>query len=423
MPDFAYTARDASGKKVTGTIGAGNQRDAAVQLAGRSLFPIDVKPADKHSAAPDRIRSRSVKPQTMAIFYGQMASLLRSGVSMMRALTVLSEQASDKNLKLVLTDIRARVEEGEPLGSAMARYPRVFSEMGVNMVRAGTEGGFLEDALDRVGTFTELQEDLKGKTVSALAYPVFLFGVGSLVITVLIVFFVPKFDPLFARLRDKGEMPALTDGLLTFSKLLQGYGIFILLAIVLVGVLLRFKLQTEEGKFAADRYKLKIPVLGGILMSLAVARFCRVLGTLLGNGVPFLRSLEISRAATGNRLLSRSIGEASENIRAGESLATPLRSSGYFPQTVVEMISVAEESNSLEDVLPTIADSLEKRTFRKLDLFVRLLEPVMLLIMATLVLIGVMALLIPVIKSSAAVWESTRLASRRCCGRRWWPHH
>jgi len=403
MPDFAYTARDASGKKVTGTIGAGNQRDAAVQLAGRSLFPIDVKPADKHSAAPDRIRSRSVKPQTMAIFYGQMASLLRSGVSMMRALTVLSEQASDKNLKLVLTDIRARVEEGEPLGSAMARYPRVFSEMGVNMVRAGTEGGFLEDALDRVGTFTELQEDLKGKTVSALAYPVFLFGVGSLVITVLIVFFVPKFDPLFARLRDKGEMPALTDGLLTFSKLLQGYGIFILLAIVLVGVLLRFKLQTEEGKFAADRYKLKIPVLGGILMSLAVARFCRVLGTLLGNGVPILRSLEISRAATGNRLLSRSIGEASENIRAGESLATPLRSSGYFPQTVVEMISVAEESNSLEDVLPTIADSLEKRTFRKLDLFVRLLEPVMLLIMATLVLIVVMALLIPVIKTSSAI--------------------
>lgn len=403
MPDFAYVARDSSGKKVTGTIDAGNSRDAAMQLASRSLFPVDVKPADRRAAAPDRLRSRRVKPQTMAVFYGQLASLLRSGVSMMRSLTVLGEQASDKNLNVVLADIRSRVEEGEPLGNAMARYPRVFSEMGINMVRAGTEGGFLEDALDRVSTFTELQEDLKGKTVSAMAYPVFLFGVGSIVITVLIVFFVPKFDPLFARLRDKGEMPALTDGLLSFSMMLQSYGIYILLAIIALGFFLRFKLQSEAGKYTADRVKLKIPVLGDILMSLAVARFCRVLGTLLGNGVPILKSLEISRAATGNRLLSRSIAEASENIRAGESLASPLRSSGYFPKTVVEMISVAEESNSLESVLPTIADTLEKRTFRRLDLFVRLLEPVMLLIMATLVLIVVMALLIPVIKSSSAI--------------------
>lgn len=403
MPDFAYVARDLTGKKVTGTIDAGNSRDAATQLAGRSLFPIDVKPATRSAAAPDRMRSRRVKAQTMAVFYGQLASLLRSGVSMLRALTVLGEQSSDKNLSLVLSDIRARVEEGEPLGSAMARYPRVFSEMGINMVRAGTEGGFLEDALDRVGTFTELQEDLKGKTISALAYPVFLFGVGTIVITVLLVFFVPKFDPLFARLRDKDEMPFLTDALLSFSLMLQSYGIWVLLAAIAAGLLLRHQLQSEEGKFAADRFKLKIPVLGSILMSLAVARFCRVLGTLLGNGVPILKSLEISRAATGNRLLSRSIAEASENIRAGESLAAPMRSSGYFPQTVVEMISVAEESNSLETVLPTIADSLEKRTFRRLDLFVRLLEPVMLLIMATLVLIVVMALLIPVIKSSSAI--------------------
>src|SRR6056297_1510534 len=403
MPDFAYTARDASGKKVTGTIGAGNQRDAAVQLAGRSLFPIDVKPADKHSAAPDRIRSRSVKPQTMAIFYGQMASLLRSGVPMMRSLTVLSAQAPDPTLKQVLAEIRARVEEGEPMGNAMARYPRVFSDMAVNMVRAGTEGGFLEDALDRVGTFTELQEDLKGKTVSALAYPGFLFGVGTIVITALIVFFVPKFEMLFTRLRAKGEMPALTEALLSFSKFLQSYGIWMLIAMVVVGLLVRRQLATESGKETKDRLKLKLPVLGNILMNLAVARFCRVLGTLLGNGVPILRSLEISRAATGNLLLSRSIGDASENIRAGDSLASPLRSSGYFPETVVEMISVAEESNSLDTVLPNIADTLEKQTFRRLDLFVKLLEPVMLLVMAMLVLAVVMALLIPVIRSSTAI--------------------
>lgn len=403
MADFAYVARDQSGKKVSGTIDAGNQRDATMQLSSRALFPIEVRPADGKAASPDRLRSRRVKAQTMAVFYGQLASLLRSGVSMMRALTVLGDQATDKNLKVVLQDIKSRVEDGEPLGNAMARYPRVFSDMGVNMVKAGSEGGFLEDALDRVGSFTELQEDLKGKTVSSMAYPAFLFVVGSVVITILIVFFVPKFDPLFARLRAKGEMPAMTDALLSFSLFLQTYGLFIVAAFAGVILLLRYQLQTEEGKMTFDKLKLRVPVLGNILMNLSVARFCRVLGTLLGNGVPILRSLEISRAAAGNRLLSQSIGEASENIRSGESLASPLRSSGYFPQTVVEMISVAEESNSLESVLPNIAETLEKRTFRRLDLFVRLLEPLMLLVMAALVLIVVMALLIPVIKSSSAI--------------------
>jgi general secretion pathway protein F/type IV pilus assembly protein PilC len=271
------------------------------------------------------------------------------------------------------------------------------------MVRAGTEGGFLEDALERVGAFTELQEDLKGRTISAMAYPVFLFSVGTVVLSALLVFFVPKFDMLFDRLRRNNQMPRATEWLLSFSNFLQNYGVFLLLAVVVAIVLIRFKLQTDAGKQLADRIKLKIPVLGGILMNLAVARFCRVLGTLLGNGVPILKSLEISGTAAGNRLLRDSIAGASENIRSGESLASPLRASGHFPPTVVEMISVGEESNSLESVLPDIADSLEKITFRRLDLFVRLLEPIMLLVMAILVLGVVLALLVPVLKSSTTL--------------------
>jgi len=316
---------------------------------------------------------------------------------------VLSEQSSDPVLKEVIGEIRNRVEDGEPIGDAMARFPRVFSEMACNMVRAGTEGGFLEDALDRVGAFTELQEDLKGKTVSAMAYPIFLFSVGTVVLSALLVFFVPKFDMLFDRLRSKGQMPAATEWLLSFSNFLQNYGWAVLLAIGIALVAIRMKLQTEAGKEMADRAKLKIPVLGNILMNLAVARFCRVLGTLLGNGVPILKSLEISASAAGNQLLSQSIMNASENIQSGESLATPLRSSGHFPPSVVEMISVGEESNSLDTVLPDVADSLEKTTFRRLDLFVRLLEPIMLLVMAILVLGVVMALLVPVLKSSTTL--------------------
>jgi general secretion pathway protein F/type IV pilus assembly protein PilC len=285
----------------------------------------------------------------------------------------------------------------------MARFPKIFSEMACNMVRAGTEGGFLEDALDRVGSFTELQEDLKGRTVSALAYPIFLFSVGTVVLSALLVFFVPKFDMLFERLRKTGQMPYATEMLLAFSNLLQSYGWILLLAVFAGFVALRVRLQSDSGKEMADRAKLKIPVLGSILMNLAVARFCRVLGTLLGNGVPILKSLEISGTAAGNRLLRDSVTNATENIKSGESLASPLRSSGYFPPSVVEMISVGEESNTLDQVLPDIADSLEKTTFRRLDLFVRLLEPLMLLVMAVLVLGVVLALLVPVLKSSTTL--------------------
>jgi len=404
MTMFSYVARDLKGNRVAGTIDAGNQRDATSQLSAKSLFPIEVKLIDTQSTfAAMTKRTRRVKGQTMATFYSQLASLLRSGVPMIRAITVLSQQSGEPTLSEVLVEIRGRVEDGEALGQAMSRYPRVFSDMAINMTRAGAEGGFLEDALDRVGTFTELQEDLKGRTISALAYPVFLFGVGSIVITILLVFFVPKFDVLFDRLREKDQMPWITDALLSFSRFLQGYGWLALLGIIVAFALFRVRLQSEEGKDWADRIKLKIPVLGPILMNLAVARFCRVLGTLLSNGVPILKSLEISRTATGNRLLSRSISDASENIRAGDTLASPLRTSGHFPLTVVEMISVAEESNSLDSVLPAIADSLEKRTFRRLDLFVRLLEPVMLLVMAMLVMMVVLALLVPVIRSSTAI--------------------
>lgn len=402
MPTFAYTARDMTGKQVTGTLEATGEREVAALLSEQSLFPVNVKSTGSHSGSLFG-RSKKVKGQTMAVFYSQLASLLRAGVPMIRALTVLSEQSTNATLQEIIEDIRGRVEDGEPIGDAMAKYPRVFSEMACNMVRAGTEGGFLEDALDRVGTFTELQEDLKGRTVSAMAYPIFLFSVGSIVLTALLVFFVPKFDMMFERLRKNDQMPWATEALLGFSTFLQSYGWIALLAIVAILFAVRMKLQSDSGQDLADRIKLKIPVLGNILMNLAVARFCRVLGTLLGNGVPILKSLEIAGTAAGNRLLRDSVTNATENIKSGESLASPLRASGHFPPSVVEMISVGEESNSLDTVLPDIADSLEKTTFRRLDLFVRLLEPLMLLVMAVLVLAVVLALLIPVLKSSTTL--------------------
>ena len=266
------------------------------------------------------------------------------------------------------------------------------------MSRAGAEGGFLEDALTRVGIFTEQQAELKSRTIGALIYPAVLAGIGTIVVAGLLIFFVPKFGELFQQLRDLGELPAVTDWLLAFSSFLRRFGWMLVIAAGFVWVAIQMQLNTEKGREFADRIKIKVPMMGKIFLDLAVARFCRVLGTLLKNGVPILTALDISRDATGNRVLSAAIAKASENITSGESLSRPLERSGHFPQNVTEMITVAEESNTLDSVLVNIADGLEKQTIRRLDLFVKLIEPLMLMVMAGIILIVVVALLLPIMK-------------------------
>jgi type II secretory pathway component PulF len=399
MPDFAYIARDMAGQKISGTLCAQSEREVIAILSGKSLFPVQVS-ADKVLAPGAHLR---VRGQAMATVYSQMAALLRSGVPLLRSIAVLRDQTSNKNLKTILDDVYGRVEEGTNMADAMARFPRAFSEMAVNMVRAGAEGGFLEDALERVATFTEQQEDLKGRTVSAMVYPLLLGTAGTVVVTGLIVFFVPKFAVMFDRLRERGELPWATDALLWVSDTSRQWGWLVLLVLAIAAVWARFRFNNPEGRRLADLIKIKVPIAGQIFLNFAVARFCRVLGTLLHNGVPILKALEISRDASGNRVLSEAIARASENISGGHSLAGPLAGSGHFPKMVVEMIAVAEESNSLDKVLVDLADDLEKRTSRQLDLAVRLLEPIMLIILAVVVLIVVIALLVPVMKMSSAM--------------------
>jgi type II secretory pathway component PulF len=401
VPDFAYIARDMAGQRVTGVLEAPSEREVLTSLLAKSLFPIEVA-----ANAPMSVlgSNRRIKAQLMATVYGQLAALLRSGVPLLRSLTVLHDQSSHRGLKEVLGKVRADVEEGTTLAEAMLRHPKAFSEMATNMVRAGAEGGFLEDALERVATFTEQQEELKSRTVGAMAYPVFLAVVGMLVVTILLVFFVPMFEPLFESLRQQGEMPALTQGLLIVSNTLGSWWGAGFLALVVTGVVtLHRHFQTPEGRITKDRWKLKLPMAGKLFLSMAVSRFCRVLGTLLQNGVPILRSLEISSQAAGNRVIAAAIQSAAENITAGQSLAAPLIKSGYFPRDVVEMIAVAEESNSLDSVLVNIADGLDRRTWRQLDLLVRFLEPIMLLLLAVIVLLVALSLLMPVMRMSMMV--------------------
>jgi len=401
MPEFAYTARNLSGQVVSGSLTANSERDAVNALSGQSLFPIKVTAAKNPAAR--QVFGGKVSDQKIANFYEQFASLMTNGVPMIRSLTILKQQSSTPALSSTLGDVIARVEDGEGIAEAFARHPQVFSEMAVNMSRAGAEGGFLEDALERVAAFTEQQAELKSRTVGALIYPLVLAVIGSLVVTILLVFFVPKFGEMFEQLRTAGNMPAITEWLLWFSTNLQRYGIFVLIAMVMLYGFIKVQLSTPAGRRLWDRVKLKIPLFGPIFLSLAVARFCRVLGTLLKNGVPILKALEISRDASGNKILSEAIQQASENITSGESLSVPLKKSGHFPINVTEMISVAEESNTLDEVLVSISDSLEKSTVRKLDIMVKLIEPLMLLVMASIIMVVVIALLLPIMRMGSVM--------------------
>ena len=391
-----------SGQEVRGLLTAGTETEVVSTLSSRQLFPLKIELAES-ARSDERLRGRRVKARDLATFYAQLSDLLRSGVPLLRSLELLQRQSRNRVLKVVLQEVRDEVADGTRLAEALRQHSNVFSELAVSMVRAGEEGSFLEDVLRRIADFTEHQEDLKGKVIGATVYPMFLIVVGGAVLTVMMVWFVPKFEPVFQRLETRGELPWATTAVVAISDTLASYGLVVAGLIATVAFFALQYFSSDEGRLTLDRTKLVIPGAGKIYRSLAIARFCRILGTLLNNGVPILNSLRIAKDATGNKVLANAINEASDFISAGKTLAEPLRASGEFPEEAVEIIAVAEEANNLEKVLVDIAESMERRTYRYLELFVRLLEPLMLLIMALLILFVMLGLLLPVLQSSSVL--------------------
>jgi type II secretory pathway component PulF len=401
MPEFTYEAVAVTGQRNQGSLTANNEREVMAMLDARGLYPLRIAAA---KTASHHRWGWKIGTRYTTAFYSQLADLLKSGVPLLRSLEILERQGSAPALKEIVREVRAKVADGTSLAEAMAMHPRAFSELAVSMVRAGQEGGFLEDVLKRIADFTENQEELKSKVIGALAYPVFLSIVGCVVLNVLVIFFVPKFEPIFKKLEEKGELPMLTQALIGTSHFLQGVGgLLVLAAIIAGGTTFWYWSATPKGRLIVDSWRLRMPGAGTIYLHYALSRFTRILGTLLHNGIPILQSLRIAKDSTGNRVLADAIDKSADNITAGDTLAAPLAACKYLPRDVVEMIAVGEESNSLETVLVDIAIGLEKRTSRQLDLFVRLLEPMMLLVMAGITLLVVAGLLLPVFKMSSAI--------------------
>jgi len=405
MTDFAYTAKSTTGEKRSGTIAATTRSEAMQRLRSQSLFPMTLidQGTGKSKMSSLSLPVRVTKEQT-ADFCGQLADLLSNGVAMLESIRILADATENLKLKIIAMRIHDAIAQGDSLDVAMGRESSVFSELTLGMVRAGQEGAFLEEALQRTAMFLRKQDEMRSKIIGALAYPMILGIVGTIITSAMVVFLVPKFQPFFDRLEQNGTgLPLITIVLLGTSHLMLKYGVFVLLAIVGIAIGVYRAMNTATGRRILDQAKLKTPLVGSIFHDAAVSRACRVLGTMLKNGVPLLRSLRISSESTGNMLLAEAMMKSVENVTAGDTLSKPLAASGLIPPQVMAMIRVAEESNTLDEVLITIADRIDNRIERRLEVLVRMIEPMMLILIGSMVMFVIVGVLLPVFDLNSSV--------------------
>ena len=383
MVDFRYTARTSSGEKVAGVIEAESEASVLRSLEEQSLFPIEI--VDKTSSSSTVTYGR-VGARELGVMYGQLADLLCSGVPLLRSLDSLIRSATSKRLKPLLQDIRGAVANGQSLTDSMRDHPETFPQLHVAMVQAGERASFLEDVLASLAGFIERLDELQGKVRGALIYPALLSLLGVSVMIAALLFFVPKFEPLLEGV----EKPLPTTIIFGLSYIVRAHWGGVLFGLAFATVALVSAVRSAKGRQMLEMWRLKIPVVGSALRMVAITRFCRILGTMLANGVPLLQALAISKGSTGSRILAERIEEAVESVRAGATLVAPLSKGDFMPPQILAMIAVAEESNHLQKVLVQIADTVERRTHRRVDQAVRLLEPVILCVVAAA--IGFLAL-------------------------------
>ncbi len=420
MPVYEFKGLDAKGKEVSGIVDADSSRTARAKLRKQGTFPTEVveqrggtprKVGGKDGNAKDKAKRKGLNVEIdfsksfqiitkadVATMTSQLSTLVGASIPMVEALSALLEQVEKPALKVVLADIKERVNEGASLAKALAAHPKIFDDLYVNMVAAGEQSGALDKVLDRLTEHTESMLALRSKVTTALIYPALMafIGVGLLSIIMLVV--VPKVRKLFDSF---GEgLPMLTKILLETSEFCMDW--WWLISLVASGALYGWRrwLGTENGRNTWDRWLLKIPVMGGILRTIAVSRFCRTLATLLASGVPILTALGIVKKVVGNKVLTDAIEKAADNIREGQSVAVPLRQSGEFPPLVTHMIAIGERTGDLEPMLEKVATAYDAAVERALATFTSLLEPLLIVVMGGTIGVTALALLLPMMQMS-----------------------
>ena len=398
MRRFLYRARDSGRRMTEGVIDAETDQEALLKLSQMGYFPLSIQ--GEESVAEGKAVTRAfglftrIRGRDLAFFSRQMADLLESGLTLMRALDVLREQTENPRLQEILLDLASQIRDGKSFSDALAVHPRVFSPLYVSMVRSGEVGGMLGGVLARLADFGEKQEELHVKVRSALAYPMVILLVGMGTVAVLLIFVIPKLVSLF---QEVGQvLPLPTRILIGLSGWLAGYW-WLLASLAGVGIFLVRRIGLSPGgRMAIDRIKLRIPVMGPLIKKVEIARFAQSLGTLLSHGVPILGAIHVVGQATGNELLKAEFEQIGEQLKGGTTLSQGMRQTGVFPPLVTHMVAVGEEAGTLDRALFKIADTYEREADRAMKLMTSLVEPVMILVMGSLVGFIVISMLLPI---------------------------
>ena len=404
MPRFFYKAKKGPDDVVDGHIEAETEYTAISKLSQMGYYPIKVEREDaglqKRGFYPSFFIGR-VRVRDMAVFTHQLSDLLGSGLTLLNALGVLSEQTENRYLKSVIQDVMTEVKDGVPLSTALSKYPNVFSRLFTSMVHSGEVGGVLEDVLKRLSQFYEKEEEIKAKIQTAMAYPILVSLVGVLTIFVLLSFVMPKLTMIFAEFDQ--ILPLPTRILVKVSNFFAEFWWLILSFFILFIFLLTRINKTKEGKLRFDIFILSIPVIGEFIGKVEIGRLTKSLATLLDNGVPILQSLEVVADTVGNEVLKRELERIGGQIRDGSSFSRAIRTSRHFPIFVMNMIAVGEEGGTLENALHKVGDSYERDADRLVKIMTSLIEPLLILGMGAVVAFIVIAMLLPIFRINLMV--------------------
>ncbi len=386
---FAYKAKESSGKLVEGLVEAADQKAALARLRGQRLTVVEIN----QKAKRDKFFKAKIKNNDIVIFSRQLSTLISAGVPIVQGLNILEAQAESPAFKAVVTVLRTDIEAGLSIADAMRKHPQAFNELYVSMIRAGEVGGILDTILERLSAYLESSEALKAKVKSAMMYPTVVGGVAFCITIFLILFVIPVFKGIFAGFG--AELPFPTRVLIGLSDLLRHYIIYLLIAGGAAGWGIKKYIQTDKGQEKIDRLSLNLPVVGILLKKVAIAKFTRTLGTLIKSGVPILQGLETVAKTAGNKVIERAIYSSRDSIKEGGRIADPLKKANIFPPMVIQMIGVGEETGGLDNMLNKIADFYDQEVDTAVKGLTSMIEPLIMVIMGFVIGAIVIAMFMP----------------------------
>lgn len=390
MPRFTYTASK-DGKTIHGTSEAASKEDVIASLRKQNITPLLVKPEKASGSLFKGLGfGKKVKVKDLAVFTRQLSTMVSAGVPLNRSLHTLQDQTKSAYFKKVIAGVSKDVEGGTPLADAFKKYPDVFSDVFVNMVRAGEAGGILDEILKRLSLQIERDASMRKKIKGAMAYPIVILSVTVVSFFGIMIFIIPKLGAIIKDLGgEDAQLPIYTQAMLSISGFLQKYAIPIIVGAFIITFIIRRYIKTPKGRYQFDGLLLRVPIIKNVIMKVAIARFARTFASLMSSGVTVLDALEVTGGAIGNKVIEKELQEAAHEVKNGKPLSEPLAKSKHFPDIVAQMLSVGEESGQIDTILIKVADFYEEEVETTIDSMASIIEPIMIIVLGAVV--GVIA--------------------------------